>query len=346
MKQDNNQVISLIKSAQSILAKISIDYNSVIGPNTRKLVETTKQITPLIIMDYPDIANVLKNATNNIVTKQTLQTYPYGTIVVKDFINAYSFGDIRTAIKILDSLYSSKPSQSHKLFISHSSKDKAIVMDFSDHILQLGIGIDAQDIFCTSIEDLGIKNGNDIREHIRKNIQASDFSLLMISNKYKQSEICLNEMGAVWAYNNQVRYYLLPNTNFDSIGWLCNPNRADFIDNPITLDALHNELIEFYKLPDNGIKWSRHRQTFLEKTAQYNNPENKSPQTNVQSPSNTNIEDNILNLLKNRPNSTINEIAETIGVSTKAVTHHLSKLLSENKIIREGSPRVKKYRLV
>ena len=269
MKQNYNQLITLISSAKSTLAKISINYNSEIGPNTKKLVEITGQITPLVRKDYPDIANILEKATNNIITKQTSQTYPYGTIVVRDLINAYSFGDLRTAIKILDSLYSSKPSQSHKIFISHSSKDKAIVRDFTDHILQLGVGIDAQDIFCTSIEDLGIKNGNDIREHIRKNIQTSDFSLLMISNNYKQSEICLNEMGAVWAYNNQVRYYLLPNTDIDSIGWLCSPNKADVIDNPITLDALHQEIKEFYKLSDNGIEWSRHRQTFLENITKY-----------------------------------------------------------------------------
>lgn len=82
-----------------------------------------------------------------------------------------------------------------KIFISHSSKDKDIVEKFCDCILQLGIGLSYGDIFCTSVEEMGIMNGEDIRSHIKSNIQSADFSFLMISKNYKQSEICLNEMG-------------------------------------------------------------------------------------------------------------------------------------------------------
>ena len=78
----------------------------------------------------------------------------------------------------------------------------------------LGIGFSAEDIFCTSIEDMAIKNGEDIRKHIHTNIQNVDFSILLISQHYKKSEICINEMGAVWAYNNNVRLYLLPDVDF------------------------------------------------------------------------------------------------------------------------------------
>ena len=44
-------------------------------------------------------------------------------------------------------------SNAKKIFISHSSKDKTIMEKFSDYILQLGIGLSNEDIFCTSIED-------------------------------------------------------------------------------------------------------------------------------------------------------------------------------------------------
>lgn len=57
------------------------------------------------------------------------------------------------------------------IFISHSSKDKAIVQLFVDDVLQLGAGIKPEQIFCTSIEDMGIKNGDDIRKHIHQNIK-------------------------------------------------------------------------------------------------------------------------------------------------------------------------------
>lgn len=157
-----------------------------------------------------------------------------------------------------------KEHHAKRVFISHSSKDKDIIEKFTDHILQLGIGLKPEDIFCTSIEEMGIKNGEDIRHHIRENVQTADFSFLMISKNYKQSEICLNEMGAVWATDNQVRYYILPDVDFKEIGWLCDAYKADKLCDSVVLDTLQEELTNFYGLPHRGAIWSRHRQNFID----------------------------------------------------------------------------------
>lgn len=151
-----------------------------------------------------------------------------------------------------------------RIFISHSSRDKDIMEKFTDGILQLGIGLSHEDIFCTSIEEMGIKNGEDIRRHIRDNVQSADFSFLMISKNYKQSEICLNEMGAVWATENRVRYYILPDVDFKEIGWLCDAYKASKLGDPVVLDTLEQELTDFYGLPHKGAIWSRHRQNFID----------------------------------------------------------------------------------
>jgi len=129
--------------------------------------------------------------------------------------------------------------------------------------LQLGIGINAKDVFCSSIEEMGVRNGKDIRKHIHENIRNADYSFLMISKNYKASEICLNEMGAVWAYDNNVRLYILPDVDFKEIGWLCDTRKADKINTPVPLDALHKEMIEYYGLTDKRETWSRQRETFL-----------------------------------------------------------------------------------
>ncbi len=155
-----------------------------------------------------------------------------------------------------------KDVNSRKIFISHSSKDKDIVEKFVDHILQLGIGIKAEDIFCTSIEEMGVRNGEDIRRHIQANIRNVDYAFLLISKNYKASEICINEMGAVWAYDSNVRLYLLPDVDFDKIGWLCDTRKADMINSSIALDTLHKEIIGYFELPDMDT-WSRQRETFL-----------------------------------------------------------------------------------
>lgn len=150
-----------------------------------------------------------------------------------------------------------------RIFISHSSKDKAIVEFFVDQILLLGIGLKPEDIFCTSIEDMTMKNGEDIRNHIHKNIRFADYSLLLISDNYKNSEICMNEMGAVWASNNEVRYCILPGTSFESLGWLCSPMKADMITDRTFLDALCGELVSRYSLNEDNLSWSRHREAFV-----------------------------------------------------------------------------------
>ena len=247
----------------SILKTIRIDYNSPIGPRTRSLISEIKKLIPLLEKEQPHIANILRVSSGNLMSNGY-------------FINAYAFGDIRTAISILNNIYNNEESKNSlastenvtqkdrkKIFISHSSKDKHVVEKFVDHILMLGIGFSAEDIFCTSIEDMAIKNGEDIRCHIHTNIKDVDFSILLISQHYKKSEICINEMGAVWAYNNNVRLYLLPDVDFCEIGWLCDTRKADKLFDSIALDALKMELSTLYSLEDKGKTWSRQRELFL-----------------------------------------------------------------------------------
>lgn len=195
--------------------------------------------------------------------------YPVISFELRQHNNDYSRGETivhYTAMKtIVDCILSLEEKKNAKrIFISHSSKDKDIMEKFTDNILQLGIGLSHEDIFCTSIEEMGIRNGEDIRRHIRDNVQKADFSFLMISKNYKESEICLNEMGAVWATDNYIHYYLLPNVNFNEIGWLCDTNKADKLCDSVVLDALEEELTGYYGLTHKGGIWSRQRQNFVE----------------------------------------------------------------------------------
>ena len=335
--KNNSQLRDLITSARTLLNGIDINYDSIIGPRTQKLVEISKQIIPIIKEDYPDIAQILMNATQRIVfrTSRILQIPqpPYFQNIFGDFINAYSFGDIRTAIKILDGLYSNKPQNGHKIFISHSSKDKGIVTEFCDRILQLGIGLDPDDIFCTSIEDMNIKNGDDIRKHIKENILSADFSFLLISSNYKNSEICLNEMGAVWTNNNNVRYYLLPNTTFKEIGWLCDTKQAEKLTDHTALDKLYKELTDYYHELEGRLNtWSRQRVTFVDNITKGTVAKTEE-RTNTLSGS---IDEKIINVLT--PNSCLSlyDIAKLLGFSKATINKHLKQLQDSNKIESVG----------
>ena len=108
-----------------------------------------------------------------------------------------------------------------------------------------------------------IKNGEDIRKHIQDNIRSAEYSFLLISDNYKAREICVNEMGAVWAYDANVKLFLLPNADFPSIGWLCDTRKADRLTDSVALDRLYNEMIESFSLPGNFLHWSGQRETFV-----------------------------------------------------------------------------------
>lgn len=348
--KDYNQLRDLISSAMDLLKGIVINnYDYIIEPRIYRLVEISKQIIPIIREDYPEIAQTLLNATQKLVlhTSRVMQIPqpPFFQNVYGDFLNAYSFGDIRTAIKVLDTLYPLQSGKGHKIFVSHSSKDKEIIGGFCDRILGLGIGINANDTFCTSIEDMDIKNGEDIRNHIKDNILSADFSFLLISDNYKKSEICLNEMGAVWTNDSNVRYYLLPNTGFDKIGWLCDTKKAEQLTSEIALDKLYKELTTFYKLGEAFETWSKQRVTFIKNVSKITINE---PAKKVEPSAHEvlgNVDERILALLKGTPNMSIRDLSVSLGLSEMSIRKHLAQLQNSNRIESNGTARSRKWRI-
>lgn len=150
------------------------------------------------------------------------------------------------------------------IFISHSSKDKAIVEEFVDEILQLGMGIDAKRISCTSIEEMGIPNGTKMREWIQEKIVDCKVAFLMISPNYKKSEICLNEMGAVWALDKDVKILLLPGIEYGNFGWLEEIRQAGHIESEGVLDQLYDDFKEEFGSDKKISEWGRHKKKFLD----------------------------------------------------------------------------------
>ena len=150
------------------------------------------------------------------------------------------------------------------IFISHSSKDKAIIEEFVDEILQLGMGIDTERISCTSIEEMGIPNGTKMREWIQDKIVDCKVAFLMISPNYKKSEICLNEMGAVWALDKDVKILLLPGIDYGNFGWLEEIRQAGHIESEGVLDQLYDDLKTELGFDNKVTEWGRHKKKFLE----------------------------------------------------------------------------------
>ena len=151
-----------------------------------------------------------------------------------------------------------------KIFISHSSSDKEIVDVFIDKILILGLNLEVQDIACTSREDTGVVTGEDIREFIKENISNCDFVFFMVSENYKNSPICLNEMGAAWATNRNVKPLVFPNISFDSIGWLYNVRKGMMLNDSSALDSLYEDISEISNNKSRISTWNKQKNEFLD----------------------------------------------------------------------------------
>ena len=254
------------------LKKLRKDYESLASePNQRDAIEAYHawhETSCIVFSRYFDSAckeyanfAYINNSGNGFVLYNNYQS------IRKDFcvlIDKLERGDLdKIQPSNTEQISQLQPSSKKRIFISHASKDKELIGTFVDSIFLLGMGVDSEIIAYTSREDTGVPPGKSIPQFIQDNIACADVVLLMISDNYKESEVCLNEMGAAWALNKYIIQILLPNTSFDRLGWLCSLEKALKIDNLESLDSLCEALTD--KL-DIGIKpsvWNRNKAVFI-----------------------------------------------------------------------------------
>ena len=151
-----------------------------------------------------------------------------------------------------------------KVFLSHSSKDKSIVDLFKSVLLNVGLGIADKDIAYTSAVETGVQLGCSIPQYIKSNIADSDFVFLFISENYRHSEVCLNEMGAAWALDRNVKPLLIhDNMPFDSVGWLYHMSLCARLSDPDMLDELRDEFLDKYPYRTKTAVWNRQKAEFI-----------------------------------------------------------------------------------
>ena len=82
--------------------------------------------------------------------------------------------------------------------ITHSSKDEVVVTSFFEKVLRLGLNISKDNIFFSSHPSSGIATGEDIPDSLKDALNKMTLFIQYVSDDYKSSEVCLNEMGAAW----------------------------------------------------------------------------------------------------------------------------------------------------
>ncbi len=194
--------------------------------------------------------------------------YPNHSATLRQCVNCYENNIIKYQT-IIDALIEvliicEKPTiNSKKFFISHASSDKVIIEAFNEKILMLGCGFKREDIFCT-LDHTVIHNGDDFRNAIIHNMKDSDFILCFLSNNYKKSEVCQNEMGAAWALSDKmVRPYKFPNVAYSELGFLAQVKQTADITDMSKLDELYQELCRYYSLQQDWINFNKQKNNFV-----------------------------------------------------------------------------------
>lgn len=152
-----------------------------------------------------------------------------------------------------------------KIFISHSSKDNGILNKFVNLILKQACGYEDENIVYTSSQSTGAEPGDSIPLFIKESLNTSDLVLFIISENYKKSEACMNEMGAAWALDKKTIPILFPNLSFTEVGWLQTFNKAIRINESESLDTLFQML---NRGDINTINWNKIKNEFLEQFSQ------------------------------------------------------------------------------
>ena len=165
-----------------------------------------------------------------------------------------------------DRISSEKP---RLIFISHSTKDKPYTKAFVD--LLEGIGLDDEQIVCSSYPGLGVPLDAPVFDWLVSRFQDYDLHVLyFLSHNYYNSAASLNEMGAAWAMKHRWTAVLLPGFGFSDIDGCVDPRQisikidGDREELKVRLFELKQNLVAEFGLKDlSPIKWERVRDQFL-----------------------------------------------------------------------------------
>lgn len=190
-----------------------------------------------------------------------------------------AFAELEAKLKVLGKRISNsvqeedRMNKPHKIFISHSSKDReyveAIVSFFED------LGLKEENIICSSVPPYCIPLNNNIYEWLVNEFQNSNlYVIYILSKNYYNSASSLNEMGATWAMKHEWTGLLLPGFNFNQLDGCIDKGKIgikldDSDDKSLKyrLTELKNKIEGDFKLELlSESKWERKRDDFFKES--------------------------------------------------------------------------------
>ena len=164
-----------------------------------------------------------------------------------------------------------------KIFISHASADEPIIKSLTDDLLVGALSVKVSDIFCTTTDGMKIGSGEDWRDSIQEALRKSKVTLLVITPNYKESEVCMCEMGAAWVTSSKVLPFIVDPITYAKVGIIQQPKQIENLLEQKSLDRLRDVIQEILEIDPREIKsdrWTVKKTEFLQKVKKHlkNNP--------------------------------------------------------------------------
>ena len=152
-----------------------------------------------------------------------------------------------------------------KIFISHSSQDKYFV----EEIIELleSIGVNSNQIFCTSFGGYGIEYGENFLDRIKYELDSNVLVLFVFSDNFFNSPVCLCEMGAAWMKTHTHIPILLPEFSFEKIKGVFPLSQGFKINDREALNQFKTQIEQLLSVNSilNYSTWERKRDRIIKR---------------------------------------------------------------------------------
>jgi hypothetical protein len=211
------------------------------------------------ITQYKEFIELPKDGNGHVLMHYFNQQYPLFKILVKKIENKEVMPQKKKEIV-------NEVNEGKTVFISHASKDKEIADAFVDLLLHGALSVPIDKIFCVSTDGMKIKSGVDWRDSINDSLLSAKVNFLIITPNYKESEVCLNEMGAAWVTSAMVLPLIVDPVNYKTVGVIQEPNQVEKLLDEKSLDRIKDIVQEKLEIPSALVKsdrWTVKKKEFI-----------------------------------------------------------------------------------
>lgn len=146
-----------------------------------------------------------------------------------------------------------------KVFISHAHSDAKIVEELIE--LLESIGLESNQIFCTSFEGYGIGLGENFLNPIKDELLSEALVLFLLSDSFYKSPVCLCEMGATWVLAKEHIPIIVPPLDYNDIKGVIPLTQGLKINESLKLNSLKEKIESLFCIQNKTSfsTWERKR---------------------------------------------------------------------------------------